>query len=255
MLFVGVCHRRVIDRVADSNDSAMLSWYLSIILTITALALHVQGEGLRVGAFNVQHFSQKKLDNGPIATTLIHLLSRYDVLFLQEMFGGMSVLQQLRDRVEAYALQHGLACHDRATAVAACYGLEASPRQGVSRERFAYLYRRDKVTVQRAMAYNGTWSGHFERPPYIAALQVRPIVAMGARHGRRSAPNLVLIGAHLKPANAVPELQALAHTYNDVRATWPSARLMILGDVGRFLGTRLGRLENVTFIWDFIAQC
>lgn len=162
---------------------------------------------LRVAAFNIQVFGQSKLKKDPLITqTLIRIIDRYDLVFVQE----------IRDIHESAIFQF---LDDLNAASRRTYRIATSERLGrtLSKEQYAFLYDEDRVSLIEAQTYNDA-SDAFEREPYIGEFVAGDLT-------------FSLIGIHVTPRAVKQELTALGQVYRDVKRSHSSENIFIMGDL------------------------
>lgn len=166
---------------------------------------------ISVAAFNIQVFGQSKMSKAGVPEILTKLISRYDVILIQEIRDSSeSAVYELLDLVNA---ENG-----------GGYDLLLSDRLGrtSSKEQYAYFYRTKVLTVLDAYHYDDgpEPSGDtFQREPFLARFQVvsHPL-------------NFSLIGIHVAPDDAEAEVDRLVDVYDDMQAHWQETDVLLLGD-------------------------
>jgi endonuclease/exonuclease/phosphatase family metal-dependent hydrolase len=163
---------------------------------------------LRVAAFNIQVFGTSKMQNLPVVDCLKKILIRYDVVLIQE----------IRDSSDT-------AIHDLLTEVnsmgAGTWDLMLSARLGrtSSKEQYAYFYKRGIVSVVAEYQWPDT-TDIFEREPYIVRFR-----ASGYTVG-----DFAMMGIHVKPEDAVNEIDKLVDVYDGMVSLWGFQDFIICGD-------------------------
>ncbi|XP_030907982.2 deoxyribonuclease-1-like 2 [Melopsittacus undulatus] len=163
---------------------------------------------LRVGAFNIQAFGDSKMSNEEVAGIIISILSRYDVVLVQEVRDSdLSAVTQLMEQLNSVSMSP--------------YDYEISGPLGRDnyKEMYLFIYRTDVVSVVDTYQYEDP-QDVFSREPFIL---------------RVSAPNtkvqdFVLVPLHSAPHDAVAEIDALYDVYLAIVNKWGTDNIMFLGD-------------------------
>ncbi|NXD62421.1 DNSL2 protein, partial [Eolophus roseicapillus] len=163
---------------------------------------------LRVGAFNIQAFGDTKMSNEEVAGIIISILSRYDVVLVQEVRDSdLSAVTQLVEQLNSVSMFP--------------YDYEISGPLGRDnyKEMYLFIYRTDIVSVVDTYQYEDP-QDVFSREPFIL---------------RVSAPNtkvqdFVLVPLHSAPHDAVAEIDALYDVYLAIVNKWGTDNIMFLGD-------------------------
>ncbi|KAM9014880.1 deoxyribonuclease-1-like 2 [Ara ararauna] len=181
---------------------ALALYLLAVALPCLATAT------LRVGAFNIQAFGDTKMSNEEVAGIIISILSRYDVVLVQEVRDSdLSAVTQLMEQLNSVSMSP--------------YDYEISGPLGRDnyREMYLFIYRTDVVSVVDTYQYEDP-QDVFSREPFIL---------------RVSAPNtkvqdFVLVPLHSAPHDAVAEIDALYDVYLAIVNKWGTDNIMFLGD-------------------------
>lgn len=147
-------------------------------------------DAIRVGAFNIQVFGREKLRDAQVAQTIAKIVSRYDLLFVQEIrdLSGeafpqlVAEVQKISGRKFDFVISERLGRTD-------------------SKEQYAYLFDRSKQ-----ISVASTWvaaSRKFERPPFVADIRI----------GKN---RVAFIGLHATPSDVANELGAIPAVLRDV---------------------------------------
>ncbi|XP_062387447.1 deoxyribonuclease-1-like isoform X2 [Sardina pilchardus] len=168
---------------------------------------------MKIAAFNVQRFGVKKVSDPEVLSTLVRIVSRYDIILILEVTDvtGDSVEIFLNELNRVNTEHH--------------YTLKLSTRLGRTRykEQFLFLYRDDLVDLVGSYQYEDTQEGDhdaFAREPYILRFTSFHTVLK----------DLVLIPVHTKPDDSLKELDELYEVFLAVRKKWNTDNVMILGD-------------------------
>ncbi|XP_035239451.1 deoxyribonuclease-1-like [Anguilla anguilla] len=168
---------------------------------------------MKIASFNVQRFGLSKISDPNVLSTLIKIVSRYDIIVILEVVdvSGASVERFLTELNRVNTQHH--------------YTLRISTRLGRTRykEQFLFLYRDDSVCLVGSYQYEDTQAGDedvFAREPYILRFRSMATVLK----------DLVLIPVHTKPSDSVRELDELYDVFLAVKRKWKTDNIMILGD-------------------------
>ncbi len=166
---------------------------------------------ISIGAFNIQVFGQSKMDKAGVPEILVDIISRYDVILIQEIRDiSETAIYELLELVN--------------TETGGQYALLLSDRLGrtSSKEQYAYFYKTKVLSVLDTHHYDDGPEPDgdvFEREPYLARFQVLSHTL-----------NFSLIGIHAAPADAEAEVDALLDVYEDMQAYWQETDVILLGD-------------------------
>ncbi|KAJ8371900.1 hypothetical protein AAFF_G00298920 [Aldrovandia affinis] len=168
---------------------------------------------MKIASFNIQRFGLAKISNPSVLSTLVKIVSRYDIMVILEVvdISGASVDCFLEELNRVNKNHH--------------YSLKISSRLGRTRykEQFLFLYRDDLVNLVGSYQYEDNQVGDedvFAREPYI--LHFRSVTTV--------LKDLVLIPVHTKPDDTKKELDELYEVFLAVKRRWRTDNIMILGD-------------------------
>lgn len=183
-----------------------------VLLAFISFHLHCflcfNDEGaLDIAAFNVQIFGIKKMADGVVRENLKKIILRYDIILIQEIrdSSGEAIKQLLSDVIN----------------VDSRYAMKLSGRLGrsLSKEQYAYIYRKDWVTPYNDYTYADP-NEVFEREPYIVRF----------RSEKASIKDFAIAGIHTSPDNAEIEISNLAVVYDDIVTRYSLNDVIIMGD-------------------------
>ncbi|XP_017265043.1 deoxyribonuclease-1 [Kryptolebias marmoratus] len=168
---------------------------------------------MKVAAFNAQRFGLMKVLDPHVVSTLIKIVSRYDIIVILEVVdvSGASIKLLLSELNKVNTSHH--------------YALQLSSRLGRNRykEQYMFLYRDDVVDLIDTYQYEDNQVNDmdaFAREPYILRFKPRHTVLK----------DLVLIPVHATPRHSERELDELYDVLLVVRDKWKTDNIMILGD-------------------------
>ncbi|KAL0480148.1 deoxyribonuclease [Acrasis kona] len=165
---------------------------LVILLLIAAFVTQcIAADSLRVGSFNIQVFGTKTMSKPHVVTLLTKILSRYHIVFIQE----------IRDHTNT-ALEELVKTTNENQGTNFEYVVSERLGRSASKEQYAYIYDPTRLTVLSTYQFpdENDW---FERPPYSIAIE--------SKHNGRK---LFLTGIHVKPRDAVAEIDHLVDVYD-----------------------------------------
>jgi hypothetical protein len=165
---------------------------------------------LLVGAFNIQVFGVSKMDDPVVVNVLKNVLIRYDIVLIQEIRDASNTAIH-----ELLAIVNG--------AGAGTWSMMLSERLGRtdSKEQYAFFYKQATVGVVSVHQWPDV-GDVFEREPYIVRFRANSNYAVG---------EFAYLGIHVKPDDAVAEIDALFDVYNSVSAMWNLPDMLIGGDL------------------------
>ncbi|XP_047457438.1 deoxyribonuclease-1-like [Mugil cephalus] len=168
---------------------------------------------MKIAAFNAQRFGLTKVSYEDVLSTLVKIVSRYDIIVILEVVDvtGDSVKVLLEELNRVNTIHH--------------YALQLSTRLGRNRykEQFLFLYRDDVVDLIDCYQYEDEQVNDvdvFEREPYILYFKPRNTVLK----------NIVLVPVHITRWDSERELDELYEVFLAVKDKWKTDNIMILGD-------------------------
>ncbi|KAM8960069.1 deoxyribonuclease-1-like [Pelodytes ibericus] len=187
---------------------------LGLALVLTLVLCLSEVSALKIGAFNIQAFGDSKMKNPAVSPVIMKILPRYDIILIQEVRDtDLSAVKLLMDKLNS--LDSG-----------PIYSYVISDNLGrdAYRERYLFIYRDDKVSVQDYYHYHDknmyTGEDTFSREPFVVMFNA-PSTEVGT---------FVLIPLHSAPKDAVREIDALYDVYEDVWQKWDTDDMIFLGD-------------------------
>ncbi|XP_041130313.1 deoxyribonuclease 1 like 4, tandem duplicate 1 isoform X1 [Polyodon spathula] len=182
---------------------------------------------MKIASFNIQKFGVNKISNKGVLSTIIKIVSRYDIILILEVVdaNGKAVEKFLTELNKAQTNYH--------------YSMSLSPRLGrkTYKEQFLFLYRDDLVDLVDTYQYEDNQEGDvdaFAREPYIVRFSCKNTVLK----------DLVLIPVRANPQDSLKEIDELFDVFQAVKEKWKTDNVMILGDFhieGRYIsGKKMG---------------
>ncbi|KAM5148274.1 deoxyribonuclease gamma [Mantella aurantiaca] len=179
------------------------------------LALCFSGAAsLRICSFNVQIFGEAKGSKREVMAVLHKIVSRCDIMLLME-------IRDSKD-VAIHALMAKLNSHTKTKNE---FNVIISERLGrsMSKEQYAFIYRKNVVTVIDFYQYKDQQTGDvdvFSREPFIVWFKSL----------NTEVKDFVIIPQHTVPEDAVREIDELYDVYLEVRQIWNTENIILMGD-------------------------
>ncbi|XP_056131054.1 deoxyribonuclease-1-like [Lampris incognitus] len=168
---------------------------------------------MKIASFNVRRFGVTKVSDPDVLSTLVKIVSRYDIVLILEVVdvSGSSVNLLMTELNRVNTTHH--------------YSLKISIRLGRNRykEQFLFLYRDDLVDLIDCYQYEDDQVDDldaFAREPYILHFKLHDTVLK----------DIVLIPVHTRPSDSERELDELYEVFLAVKNRWKTENVMILGD-------------------------
>ncbi|XP_021954867.1 deoxyribonuclease-1 [Folsomia candida] len=167
-------------------------------------------ERMLIGAFNMRKFGLPKIENEAVLDTIIKIVKRYDVIALSE----------ITDRTEQ-AVQRLMEKINLASSKRRPYHYIISDRVGRTnnKEQYALVFRSDMIRVKEHFLFNDSKADSFAREPHIIRVNFQGYDK-----------DVVVINIHVKPTDAVIEIDALTDVQNWVERTLKIRDVIMLGD-------------------------
>ncbi|CAH1776658.1 unnamed protein product [Owenia fusiformis] len=166
------------------------------------------GKGYKIGSFNIQIFGDTKASKADVMEILSKIIQRYDIIFIQEIrdASGDAIQKLLRLTNSEGPEKYTMAISERLG-------------RSNSKEQYAYIYRLSTTAVFAAEVFDDA-QDVFEREPYIVAFFAR----------EAAVPKFVLAGIHVKPSDALAELNALAQVKTYIKNHLNTDEVVFMGD-------------------------
>ncbi|MEE2742900.1 MAG: endonuclease/exonuclease/phosphatase family protein [Bdellovibrionota bacterium] len=197
---------------------------------------------LRIGSFNIQVFGRSKMQLPPInrkvstrdlkkwenkkhvVPTLIKIVKRYDLLFIQEI-RERKIPKNLSNNYKP-AILTLLNEVNLGLPYGKLYKMTLSKRLGrrhsKTKEQYAYFYREDKLKIIDKLHYANYMAGTtFARPPYVVRF----------RSTLNKKFDFSVIGLHSEPQKAFTEVKQLKDVYHHIKDLWGEEDSLLLGDL------------------------
>ncbi len=169
-----------------------------------------QKKTLKVAAFNLKSFGVTKASRPEVMERIVQVIERYDVILLQEIRN-----KNLEAVVKLYNQLKETSPNFR-------YKISDPIGRSSYKEQYAYFYRKDRfedLSPTSSTIYPDP-QDIFEREPYLIHLKVKD-----------DNLDFVLIGAHIKPDDAVFEIEELKNVYEYAQGFFGDGDAFLLGDL------------------------
>lgn len=194
---------------------------------------------LRIGSFNVQTLGKRKFSNATIMSSVEKVVLRYDLIAILEVM----VFEQ-------FYITDFLKNINRLAPNGVVYNVSISnpPEHpnATTYEQVVFLYRTDKLKVLQSQMFPNV-DLNFYRSPYIVVFSSPTL---------RDLQRFVAVGLHVKPSQAVQEINALADVYDYVHGKYNIEDVLMMGDfnadcsyVGEMSWKNIALWTREEFIW------
>ncbi len=160
---------------------------------------------LEIGSFNIQVFGESKVSKPFIRTTILSIISRYDIIFIQEIRDDKN--KAIYDLLNELKSSTGRNYH---ALVSQRLG------RGEMKEQYAYFYDADLVNAETSYVYPDNLD-EFAREPFIARFS-----GVGL--------NFTLAGIHVAPTAVREELKAMNKVRAETIKRFGDDSLFLMGD-------------------------
>lgn len=162
-------------------------------------------EAIKIGLFNGKVFGKTKMKNPYAANIIAKIVRRFDIMLLMEVrdISGQS-LNTLLSLVNTGATQYQYVTSDRLG-------------RGAQKEQYAFFYRKDHIAVEHLFQFHDI-DDVFEREPFTASFRV-------------ASTSIGLMAIHVKPKDAVQELDHLDDAFDVTKGSIDADLFFILGDL------------------------
>uniref|UniRef100_A0A8C9XAT6 Deoxyribonuclease n=1 Tax=Sander lucioperca TaxID=283035 RepID=A0A8C9XAT6_SANLU len=185
----------------------------AVLLFVVGLCVLNVTSSLKICAFNVQSFGESKANNKKVMEILLKILSRCDLCLIQEVRDSKgAAIQALVKDLNRYKF-------DKSNS----YSYVESERLG----RKTYKEQNNVLTVKEHYQYpklegEGTnETDVFSREPFIVRFHSPTTLVK----------DIVLIGQHTCPRNAMKEINELYSVFKGIYKMWKTDNVIILGDL------------------------
>jgi deoxyribonuclease-1-like protein len=175
---------------------------------------------MRVGCFNIQNISMKKIKkNTEILSQIATIISKYDIMFILELSDCSS------DKDESYSpvLESivGQLCSVKGSVKGMDYSYYANKKQGSTSntaERVGVIYKNcSNIRLGDTNYSNNIQFNGFARNPFILPIQI-------------NTDNYIFIINHIAPSNVNVELELLNNVFNNLYKENNDKKFILMGD-------------------------
>jgi deoxyribonuclease-1-like protein len=160
---------------------------------------------LKVGSFNIQVFGESKVKKTFVRDTILSIISRYDIIFIQEIRDDKN--KAIYDLLDQLNLESG---RNFKAIVSARLGT------GEMKEQYAYFYDSNVVKVEDSYVFPDV-NDDFSREPFVARFKGQGRV-------------FTLAGIHIAPLKVREELRALGSVKTHIDQRFGDNNTFIMGD-------------------------
>ena len=170
---------------------------------------------LRICSFNVRSFGEAKIGRAEVLDAVVKIISRCDIMLLMEIKENKNrmcplLVQQLAGQTKGNREE---------------YSCVVSGRLGRKsyKEQYAFLYRRNLVSVKQTYQYPDTQPGDedaFSREPFVVWF----------RSPKTAVKEFAIVPLHTAPEMAVREIDELYDVYLDIKQHWDTENFVFMGD-------------------------
>jgi deoxyribonuclease-1-like protein len=157
---------------------------------------------MTIASWNLQIFGDSKVANTEVLDEIVNTIQKYDIMAIQEI--------RDEDQSSIPILMNKLSS----------YGISYSERLGrtTSKEQYAFVYNKNTTTPGVAYTYNDV-KDFFEREPYMQQFTTGSF-------------SYVLIDVHIKPDDALNEINHLDNVLAEAKSHYPNEDdFIVLGDM------------------------
>jgi len=161
---------------------------------------------IKLGVFNVQNLSNKKLNDKNIFTNLVNIINRYDMIYILELV-DKEVLEKITDNLNSSCF-----CYNK-------YSYKISNKTGLtpqSSEYYGLIYKRNNISIINENILSCE-TDKFDRMPWFTHIKIKDI-------------NIKCFINHISPNNVDKELNYLNYIFNLINLTDPHSYYILLGD-------------------------
>ncbi|CAL8071424.1 unnamed protein product [Orchesella dallaii] len=166
-------------------------------------------DSVLIGSFNLKQFGAKKANSEEILKVIAKIVSRYDLIALQEITDVKEKAIKTLMQAISYESEHP-------------YHYIISTRVGRTKqkEQYALVFRPEVFQVKNHFVFNDAEGDIFSREPQIAEVTLK---GNGAK--------FAIINIHVAPRNASTEIDALVDVHSWVENRLNLKNIIIIGDL------------------------
>lgn len=178
---------------------------------------------MKVASFNARRFGAKKIANKKVLSTIVKIISRYDILLLLECVDAHEkAVIKLMDELNKSKSDHY------------SYVISKSIGRKTYKEQYLFVYRDDIIKVKECYQYPDDQPGDvdaFSREPFIVRFQPKS----------KGIKDIVMIPVHTTPTDSVKEVDELYDVCRMIKEKWNTEAIIVLGDFnadGKYVSNR-----------------
>lgn len=155
-----------------------------LLLATALLSLFSAAWAINVGAFNIQHFGDTKMNE--VGKEIVRIISHYDIVLIQETRDAdHTALNSLKNLLGASTWDY----------------VSSNPigRTPSYKEQYVFFYKKAAVHILGQFQYDDSARDVFEREPFSVEIQYHSAT-------KNKNVNVVLMGIHTQPEKAFEEL-------------------------------------------------
>jgi len=180
---------------------------------------------IKLGVFNIQNLSNKKISDKNIFTNLSNIIKKYDLIYILELV-DIDVLDKITNNLNSSCLIYNK------------YNYRYSQKTGLtsqSAEYYGVIYNNNiKIVNENILSCDDE---KFDRKPWFVHLNIKN-------------KNIKCLINHISPNNVDKELNYLNYIYNIIYLTDPNSYYILLGDYNADLPylPKKDRINNDLFL-------
>ncbi|XP_043933956.1 deoxyribonuclease gamma-like isoform X2 [Protopterus annectens] len=167
---------------------------------------------MKIASFNARRFGAKKIANKKVLSTIVEIVSRYDILLMLECVDTHEkAVKKLLEELNSSESGHY------------SYIISSSIGRNTYKEQYLFVYRDDVVEVKECYQYPDEQPGDvdaFSREPFIVRFKPKS----------KDIKDIVMIPVHTTPTDSVKEIDELYDVCEMIKEHWDTEALIILGD-------------------------
>ncbi|XP_001368612.2 deoxyribonuclease gamma isoform X1 [Monodelphis domestica] len=170
---------------------------------------------LKICSFNVRSFGAAKRDNSQVMDVIVKIIKRCDIMLLMEIKDSRNIICPTLIKMLNGKSRRGTKDYD--------YIISSRLGRNAYKEQYAFLYRKNMVSVKKSYHYPDTQNGDedaFSREPFVVWFY-SPQTAV---------TDFVIIPLHTTPETSVREIDELFDVYMDVKRQWKPENFIFMGD-------------------------
>jgi hypothetical protein len=161
---------------------------------------------IRLGVFNIQNLSNKKISDKNIFNNLVNIIHKYDMIYILELV-DKEALQNIIKKLNSHCYFYNK------------YDFKISQKTGLtpqSAEYYGLIYKKNNISIvtENILLCDDT---KFDRMPWFTNIKIKNM-------------NIKCFINHISPNNVDKELNHLNYIFNLINLTDPNGYYILLGD-------------------------